>query len=37
MSVLSIGECTLDHFGLVERFLDPGLKVEMSKFSVQGG
>lgn len=37
MKVLGIGECTLDHFGLVERFLDPGMKVEMSKFSVQGG
>lgn len=37
MKVLSIGECTLDHFGLVDRFLDPGMKVEMSKFSVQGG
>lgn len=37
MSVLGIGGCTLDHFGIVERFLDPGLKVEMSKFSVQGG
>jgi len=37
MRVLGIGECTLDHFGLVERFLDPGMKVEMSKFSVQGG
>ena len=37
MSVLGIGDCTLDHFGIVERFLDPGLKVEMSKFSVQGG
>lgn len=37
MSVLGIGDCTLDHFGIVERFLDPGLEVEMSKFSVQGG
>lgn len=37
MSVLGIGDCTLDHFGIVERFLDPGMKVEMSKFSVQGG
>lgn len=37
MEVLGIGNCTLDHFGIVERFLDPGMKVQMSKFSVQGG
>lgn len=37
MSVLGIGNCTLDHFGIVDRFLDPGMKVGMSKFSVQGG
>lgn len=37
MSVLGVGDCTLDHFGIVERFLDPSMKVEMSTFSVQGG
>lgn len=37
MRILGVGDCTLDHFGIVERFLDPGRKVEMSKFSVQGG
>ncbi len=37
MRVLSVGSCTLDHIGVVERFLEPNLKAEMSKFSVQGG
>lgn len=37
MRVLSVGSCTLDHIGVVERFLDPNHKAEMSKFSVQGG
>lgn len=37
MAVLGIGDCTLEHFGVVDRFVDPGMKVEMSKFSVQGG
>jgi sugar/nucleoside kinase (ribokinase family) len=37
MSILGVGDCTLDHFGIVERFLDPSMKVEMSTFSVQGG
>lgn len=37
MTVLGIGDCTLEHFGVVDRFVDPSMKVEMSKFSVQGG
>ncbi|WP_168211026.1 carbohydrate kinase family protein [Persicimonas caeni] len=37
MRVLSVGSCTLDHLGVVERFAEPNLKAEMSKFSVQGG
>jgi sugar/nucleoside kinase (ribokinase family) len=37
MRVLSVGSCTLDHIGVVERFLGPNFKTEMSKFSVQGG
>ncbi len=37
MRVLSVGDCTLDHVGVVERFLEPNMKAEMSKFSVQGG
>jgi sugar/nucleoside kinase (ribokinase family) len=37
MSVLSVGYCTIDHYGVVDRFLDPGLEREMSTFSVQGG
>ncbi|MGM0556324.1 MAG: carbohydrate kinase family protein [Myxococcota bacterium] len=37
MRVLSVGYCTLDHFAVVERFLEPDFKMEMSKFSVQGG
>jgi sugar/nucleoside kinase (ribokinase family) len=37
MRVLSVGSCTLDHIGVVERFLEPNFKTEMSKFSVQGG
>lgn len=37
MRVLSVGHCTLDHIAVVERFLEPDFKVEMSKFSVQGG
>ncbi|MFW5967016.1 MAG: carbohydrate kinase family protein [Persicimonas sp.] len=37
MRILTVGECTLDHFGVVERFLEPDFEVEMSKFSVQGG
>lgn len=37
MRVLSVGGCTLDHIGVVERFLEPNFKAEMSKFSVQGG
>lgn len=37
MRVLSVGYCTLDHLAVVERFLEPDFKLEMSKFSVQGG
>ena len=37
MSVLGTGHCTLDHFGVVHRFPDPGKETEMSAFSVQGG
>lgn len=37
MRVLSIGRCTLDHIGVVERFLQGNARAEMSKFSVQGG
>jgi sulfofructose kinase len=37
MRILSVGSCTLDHIGVVERFLEPNLSAEMSKFSVQGG
>lgn len=37
MRVLSVGHCTLDHIAVVERFLEPDFKMEMSKFSVQGG
>jgi sugar/nucleoside kinase (ribokinase family) len=37
MRVLSVGGCTLDHIGVVERFLDANASAEMPKFSVQGG
>lgn len=37
MSVLGTGHCTLDHYGIVGRFPDPGKQTEMSAFSVQGG
>lgn len=37
MSVLGTGHCTLDHFGIVDRFPEPGKETEMNAFSVQGG
>lgn len=37
MRVLSVGGCTLDHIGVVARFLEANGSAEMSKFSVQGG
>ncbi len=35
--ILGVGYCTVDHYGVVDRFLDPGHKREMSTFSIQGG
>lgn len=37
MRVLSVGECTLDQIGIVERFAEAGAAVEMPTFSIQGG
>lgn len=37
MKVLSVGRCTLDHIGEVERLLEGNACAEMPKFSVQGG
>lgn len=37
MRVLSVGGCTLDHIGVVGRFVEANSYAEMSKFSVQGG
>ncbi len=37
MKVLSVGHCTLDQIGVVERFAEEDEQVEMPTFSVQGG
>lgn len=37
MRVLGVGNCTLDHFALVDRFLEPDSKKEVLQFSQQGG
>ncbi|MBA2661779.1 MAG: hypothetical protein H0U74_05755 [Bradymonadaceae bacterium] len=37
MRVLGVGYCTLDQIAVVDRFAEPDFKVEMAKFSVQGG
>jgi ribokinase len=36
MKAAFVGECTLDHIGLVEALLEAGQRREMSTFSVQG-
>lgn len=37
MRVLTVGYCTLDQIGLVDRFAENDVKVEMPTFSIQGG
>ena len=37
MRVLGLGNCTLDHFAIVDRFLEPDSTKEVLQFSQQGG